>query len=98
MIILINQITVDRLKRLGNINLIDIRSVEKYNSNHIPGSINIPKLLLIKDYYKYLDKNKIYYIYCQYGEQSLKVCRLLTNLGYKVVNVMGGYENWILNN
>jgi rhodanese-related sulfurtransferase len=96
-IILINQITVDRLKKLGNINLIDIRSIEKYNSNHISGSINIPKILLVKDYYKYLDKNKVYYIYCQRGEQSLKVCRLLTNLGYKVINVIGGYESWILN-
>ncbi len=94
---MINQITVNDLKRLGNINLIDIRSIEKYNDNHIPGSINIPKVLLIKDYYKYLDRNKIYYIYCQRGEQSLKVCRLLNSLGYRTINVTGGYESWILN-
>ena len=93
---MIDQITVDRLKKLGNINLIDIRSIEKYNDNHIPGSINIPKILLVKNYYKYLDKDKLYYIYCQKGEQSTKVCRSLKNLGYRVVNVIGGYESWIL--
>ena len=94
---MINQISVNDLKKLGNINLIDIRSIEKYNDNHIPGSINIPKILLVKDYYKYLNKNKLYYIYCQRGEQSLKVCRLLNNLGYRTINIIGGYESWILN-
>ena len=93
-------IDVNNLKKLNlaNINLIDIRSIEKYNDNHIPNAINIPKILLVKDYIKYLDKNKLYYIYCQKGEQSLKVCRLLKSLGYHVVNVNGGYESWILNN
>lgn len=94
---MINQITVNDLKRLGKINLIDIRNIEKYNDNHIPGSINIPKILLVKNYYKYLDRNKLYYIYCQRGEQSIKVCRLLNSLGYKTINVIGGYESWILN-
>ncbi|MBR1376886.1 MAG: rhodanese-like domain-containing protein [Bacilli bacterium] len=93
-----NQINVNELKNLNNINLIDIRSIEKYNDNHIPGAINIPKILLVKDYLKYLDRNKIYYIYCERGEQSLKVCKLLSNLGYRVINVIGGYQNWILNN
>lgn len=91
-------IDVFELKRLNNINLIDIRSIEKYNDNHIPGAINIPKILLVKNYVKYLDRHKTYYIYCQKGEQSLKVCRLLSSLGYKVVNIIGGYESWILNN
>ncbi len=94
---MINQITVNDLKRLGKINLIDIRNIEKYNDNHIPGSINIPKILLVKNYYKYLDRNKLYYIYCQRGEQSIRVCRLLNSLGYKTINVIGGYESWILN-
>ena len=82
---------------MPNINIIDIRSIEKYNDNHIPGAINIPKSLLIKEYRKYLDRNKVYYIYCQSGTRSINVCRLLINLGYKVCNIIGGYENWILN-
>ena len=53
------EVSVFDLKRLSNINIIDIRSIEKYNDNHIPGSINIPKLLIVKDYYKYLDKKTL---------------------------------------
>ncbi len=98
MIFLYREINVFDLKRLNNISIIDIRSIEKYNDNHIPGSINIPKILIVKDYYKYLDKFKTYYIYCQKGIDSIKVCRLLSNLGYKVINIKGGYESWILNN
>ena len=93
---MIRGITILELKRLSNINLIDIRSMEKYNDNHIPGSINIPKILIIKDYAKYLNKNETYYIYCQKGEQSIKVCSMLSKLGYKVINVIGGYERYIL--
>ena len=99
MIYLIRSISIqDFLKINFNINLIDIRSVQKYNDNHIPNAINISKELLVKEYTKYLDKNLIYYIYCQMGEQSIKVCRLLTQLGYKVINISGGYESWLLSN
>lgn len=95
--ILVTSINVFELKRLSNINLIDIRSIEKYNDNHIRNAINIPKIMLVKYYFKYLDKNKIYYIYCETGEQSIKICSLLNSLGYHTINILGGYENWILN-
>lgn len=91
-------ISVNDLKILGNnINLIDIRSIEKYNNKHIMNAINIPlEQLLIKPQ-KYLDKNKKYYIYCQKGIQSRKLCSILVSMEYNVVNVTGGYESWILN-
>lgn len=79
-----------------NINIIDIRSIEKYNDNHINGAIHIPMLLLLKDPSKYLNKNETYYIYCQYGKNSYKVCSFLIRQGYKVRNVLGGYEAWLL--
>ena len=91
-------INITELLKLKNINLIDIRSVEKYNDNHIPGARNIPKVLLVKNYYNYLNKYEKYYIYCQKGIESSKVCNLLNSLGYHAINVIGGYENWILNN
>ena len=92
------EISVFELKKLSNINLIDIRSREKYNDNHIPGAINIPKIIMVKDYYKYLNKYETYYIYCQRGEQSVKLCIFLNKLGYRAINIKGGYESWILNN
>ena len=89
-------VSVEDLKKIINPNLIDIRSMEKYNNNHILNAKNIPlEQLLIKPE-KYLNKEIKYYIYCQKGIQSRKLCIILINKGYNVVNVSGGYEAWIL--
>ena len=90
-------ISIKELLRLNNINIIDIRSVEKYNDNHIDGAKNIPMMLLLKEPNKYLDKNQVYYIYCKMGMNSYKTCNVLSKLGYNVVNILGGYESWLLN-
>ena len=89
-------ISISDLKKLDNINLIDIRNVEKYNDNHIMNAINIPMEELLIRPNKYLTNNKKYYIYCQKGMRSKKICQILSNNGYNVVNVIGGYEAWIL--
>ena len=89
---MIESISVSVLKRLRNINIIDIRSIEKYNNRHMDSSINIPLEQLLINFNKYLDKNKKYYIYCQMGVQSKKMCQILKNNGFNVVNILGGYE------
>jgi len=90
-------ISINELKKLSNINLIDIRGIEKYNNGHIKNSINIPLEKLLININKYLDINKKYYIYCQKGIQSKKLCLLLEKKGYNVINIIGGYEAWVLN-
>lgn len=87
---------LDFLNIKENINIIDLRNKEKYNMNHIPNSINIPsdKLLLNPD--KYLQKEKEYYMYCQKGITSYNVCNILKKQGFKVININGGYESWIM--
>lgn len=89
-------ISVQDLKKLSNINIIDIRNREKYNDNHILNSISIPFNELVLNPSKYLNKNEIYYIYCQRGISSRKLCIMLSNLGYNVINIIGGYESWIM--
>ena len=76
--------------------IIDIRSVEKYNNNHIPNSINIQFEKLITDPSKYLDRYKTYCIYCTRGINSLKAAGILSKQGYRVVSLEGGYEAWLL--
>ena len=94
---MLNSIDVYKLSSLlGSINLIDIRSVEKYNTSHINTSINIPANILLNNPSKYLNKNETYYLYCQRGFSSSKVCKTLSLLGYKMINVLGGYESWLL--
>lgn len=82
---------------IGKVNIIDIRKNYLYNFGSIPSSKNIPISYLTLEPEKYLDKNKEYYIYCSSGMQSPKVCAELTSKGYKVVNVLGGYNDYISN-
>ena len=93
---MVDSISIYNLKKLNGINIIDIRSIEKYNNRHIEGSINIQLEKLITNFNKYLSKSKRYYIYCQKGIQSRKMCQILKNNGYDVVNIEGGYEAYIL--
>lgn len=93
---MIENISVVELKALKNIKIIDIRSIEKYNNGHIPNSRNIPLEQLLINFNKYLDRNNKYYIYCQRGIQSKKICQILKNNGFYAINIIGGYESWIL--
>lgn len=83
------------LKKINSIEIIDIRSIQSYNNNHIPTARNIPKEHLINEPNKYLNKQQAYYLYCQKGITSIKVCSLLNSLGYNTININGGYEAWI---
>lgn len=80
---------------IGRVNIIDIRKNYLYNLGSIPSSKNIPSSYLLIEPKKYLDKEKEYYIYCTQGMESVKVCAKLSKQGYKVVNVLGGYHDYI---
>ncbi len=78
------------------LNIIDIRSNYEYSLSKIPTAKNIDKFLLLNAPNQYLDKNQIYYIYCQSGHTSELLVNRLNNLGYKTVNIIGGYNNYLL--
>lgn len=75
--------------------IIDIRNNNKYIEYHIPNAINIEAEKLIKEPEKYINKNEIYYIYCQKGITSTMICKILKIKGYNIININGGYEKWI---
>lgn len=86
----------DLLNIKDRVHIIDIRNPQSYNNNHMTGAINIPYEKLIANPSQYLNPNIRYYIYCQKGLTSRNVCQILTRMGYKVTNITGGYEEWIL--
>lgn len=90
-------ISANELKNIINPLIIDIRSIEKYNNGHIMNARNISMEQLLINPHKYINKNDKYYIYCQKGIQSRKLCPILISMGFKVINISGGYESWILN-
>lgn len=76
--------------------IIDIRDNYQFNLGSIPTSINIPMNFLLTNPDSYLTKNNTYYIYCEYGSSSKKVCNVLAKKGYDVINVLGGFSQYKL--
>lgn len=84
-------ISVKELLLLKKPNLIDIRDKYKYLEGTINNSINISESELMFRTEKYLNKNEKYYIFCDYGNRSKRLSEFLTQRGYSVYNVVGGY-------
>lgn len=87
----VNSVDVNELDELfGKINLIDVREPYEYKSGHLPTAKNIPVNEIIAEADKLLDKSKEYHVICQSGARSSKVCGVLKEKGFNVVNVSGG--------
>lgn len=71
--------------------VIDVRTEEEYNEEHIVDAINIP-LDNIESID--LDKNTTIYVYCQSGNRSKEATQKLNELGYSNVYDMGGINTW----
>lgn len=88
----INQIDFNDVNNV----LLDVRTPEEFNDGNIPNSINLD--VQSRDFdslIKSLDKEKIYYVYCQAGGRSAKACAVLEDAGFqKVVNLKDGYKNY----
>lgn len=85
----------DDLLEKNHIKLIDIRSSDKYFIGHVNNAVNIEEIELVNHHKKYLTKNEIYYIYCDYGSRGRVVVSYLNSLGYTTVNINGGYYNFL---
>lgn len=79
-----------------SINIIDIRPNYEYLLNRIPTAKNIAKKNLEQIPEKYLDKEQVYYIYCQSGNSSDQLVNKLNSKGYHTVNIKGGFNNYLL--
>jgi len=98
----INEITTSDFKSLSSvedIQLIDVRTIEEYNSGYIGGALNI-------DFYKssfidsinVLDKSKTTVVYCKSGNRSSKSALMMKSLGFKnVYNLKEGMNGWLSN-
>ncbi|VEU82224.1 rhodanese-like domain-containing protein [Acholeplasma hippikon] len=80
---------LEKLMQLGNIKIIDVREKDEVDSGHIEGIIHIP-LGELTSHLNKLKKNQVYYIICRTGNRSHIAAEILTELGYKVVNILGG--------
>lgn len=78
--------------------LIDIREPYETKSGTIKGAKKIPMNTLLKNPEQYLNKEEEYYIMCQSGMRSSRTSKTLHKLGFKVINVSGGFGSYRGNN
>ncbi len=89
--------TYDLIELLNqkSINLIDIRDSYKFSEGTIKNAKNISTNFLITNPENYLNKGEKYYLFCNYGSTSSKVCKFLSQKGYRVTNIIGGYKSFL---
>lgn len=90
------QVTFDEINK--NNEIIDIRTSLEYEKKHYVNSINIPRLMLLKNPQKYLNKENKYYLLCDKGKVSLSCSNILNALGYCCYSIIGGIEGLQKNN
>lgn len=73
--------------------IIDLREEEEYMKGHIPTAVNIPYERL-EHYGNKLNKYNEIILYCDRGSSSLLAARSLSKLGYKVINIYGGFHSY----
>jgi rhodanese-related sulfurtransferase len=84
------------LEKSKNVVPLDTRQALGFSKEHIPGAINIPHREMNSENTKHLDKEKTYVCYCDgIGcNASTKGAFNMTQLGFKVKELIGGIEWW----
>ncbi|MFD2114684.1 CoA-disulfide reductase [Paenibacillus yanchengensis] len=75
--------------------LVDVRTKEEHDRGHIAGSISIP-VDELRDRLDELDKNKEIWVYCQVGLRGYTASRILSQHGFNVRNLTGGYKSYTM--
>ncbi len=85
------------IKKYGTSQLLDVRTPQEFNQMHIEGA----KLVNVydSDFREQIralnfDKNKPILIYSRSGNRSLVAGRYLSGLGYEVINLKYGINEW----
>ncbi|AET69049.1 NAD(FAD)-dependent dehydrogenase [Desulfosporosinus orientis DSM 765] len=75
--------------------LVDVRTETEFNNGHIEGALNIP-VDSLRARLGELDPDKEIIEYCQIGLRGYVASRILTQHGYKVKNITGGYSSCLM--
>lgn len=82
-------ININELSNYMNSNtvLIDVRTPNEYNTNHLNNSINMPVNNILTTIRKY-EKNTRLILYCDHGRQSRMAAHLLNSMGYNNIYIL----------
>lgn len=75
--------------------ILDVRTREEYENEHIPGAICIPNETIGTEEIPELpDKNQLILVYCRSGNRSKQAAEKLAALGYTAIVEFGGIIDW----
>lgn len=84
---------IDLYIRKRNALIVDLRSKEEYKTKHILGAIHFEYDRLEKEYRR-LPIYKTLILYCDRGAASTMAAKFLSDKGYRVKNVIGGFHSY----
>lgn len=93
-----NEITAEEAKEMidtEELIVLDVRTPEEYDEEHIEGALLIPDYDLknLADS-KLPDKDEKILVYCRSGNRSKSAAKVLVDMGYNNVHDFGGIMNW----
>lgn len=81
-----------------DVQLVDVRTPEEYESGHIDDALNF-NIIDSESFLRQiegLDKEKPVYLYCKMGGRSNRAAKLLQNKGFvEIYDYSGGYNDWV---
>ena len=79
------------------VQLVDVRTPDEFAAGNIPGSVNIDVLTghFGETAATMLDKAYTVAVYCRSGNRSKNAAKTLSMMGYNVVELNGGYNDWV---
>ena len=79
------------------VQLVDVRTPDEFAAGNIPGSVNIDVLTghFGETAATMLDKAYTVAVYCRSGNRSKNAAKTLSMMGYNVVELDGGYNDWL---
>ena len=79
------------------VQLVDVRTPDEFAAGNIPGSVNIDVLTghFGETAATMLDRAYTVAVYCRSGNRSKNAAQVLSMMGYNVVELNGGYNEWV---
>ena len=75
--------------------ILDVRTIQEYESSHIPGAVCVPNETIGTENIPELpDKDQLILVYCRSGNRSKQASAKLAKLGYTNIVEFGGINAW----
>lgn len=85
---------VDELATDADWFVLDVRSESEFAAGHLPGATNI-NVDVLRDRLSDLPRGRKIATYCKVGQRGYVAYRILSQHGFDVANLSGGYTTWV---